>query len=288
MLIAQITDVHLGFEPGNEDELNRRRLDTALAALRGCSPAPDLLLVTGDLTEGGARESYEQLREALHGLPFPVHLAIGNHDRRDAFGAVFPDVPTSGGFVHYAVEDHPLRLLILDTVEEGRHGGAFCEVRAAWLTARLDEAPERPTLIVLHHPPAPTGLSWMTEDADAPWIRRLRACIEGRANVAGLVCGHLHRPVVTAWAGTILAICPSTAPQVALDFAPIDPETPDNRPMIVAGPPAYALHHWDGRALVTHFAAADDAPVLARFTPKLQPLLRRLAHEKKQASHPAR
>ena len=27
MLVAQITDIHLGFEPGNPDELNRQRLD---------------------------------------------------------------------------------------------------------------------------------------------------------------------------------------------------------------------------------------------------------------------
>ena len=36
MLIAQITDIHLGFEPDNPDELNRQRLDTdAARAERG-------------------------------------------------------------------------------------------------------------------------------------------------------------------------------------------------------------------------------------------------------------
>ena len=32
----------------------------------------------------------------------------------------------------------------------------------------------------------------------------------------------------------MLAVCPSTAPQVALDLEPIDPDAPDGRPMIVA------------------------------------------------------
>jgi hypothetical protein len=31
--------------------------------------------------------------------------------------------------------------VLLDTFEPGRHGGAFCEARQAWLTAALDEAP---------------------------------------------------------------------------------------------------------------------------------------------------
>ena len=84
------------------------------------------------------------------------------------------------GFIQYAIEGFPVRILVLDTLEVGRHGGGFCEVRAAWLRARLDEAPDRPTLIVLHHPPIATGISWMTENPDADWIataarRRSRA-----------------------------------------------------------------------------------------------------------------
>lgn len=54
---------------------------------------------------------------------------------------------TVDGFVQHAIEDWPLRILILGTLEEGRHGGGFCEVRARWLAERLSEAPERPTLI---------------------------------------------------------------------------------------------------------------------------------------------
>ena len=31
-----------------------------------------------------------------------------------------------------------------------------------------------------------------------------------------MVAGHVHRPIITQWAGTTLIVCPSTAPQVAL------------------------------------------------------------------------
>jgi hypothetical protein len=40
MLIAQITDIHLGFEPDNPDEFNRKRLDQTLAVLAGLKPQP--------------------------------------------------------------------------------------------------------------------------------------------------------------------------------------------------------------------------------------------------------
>jgi 3',5'-cyclic-AMP phosphodiesterase len=281
MLIAQITDIHLGFEPDNPDEFNRQRLDQALRALREMSPLPDILLATGDLVDAGEdRVSYARFKEALAGLPFPVFPALGNHDGRAAFEEAFPDVPRPDGFVQYAIEEWPVRILVLDTLEEGRHGGNYCETRAAWLRARLAEQPERPTILVLHHPPIESGLSWMTENPDAKWVHRLQAIVAAQSNIVAMLSGHLHRPITTQWAGTTLAICPSTAPQVALDLGGIDPERPDERPMIVADPPYYAVHLWTGRGLVTHFDTAEDHDVIARYGPQLQPLVRMLMEEK--------
>ena len=283
MLIAQITDVHLGFEPGNPDELNRRRLDVTLRTLAQLSPRPDLLLISGDLADAGDDDvSYAQLKEAISGLPFPVFPALGNHDGREAFRRHFPDVPFADGYGQYAIEDYPVRILVLDTLDEGRHGGQFCEVRAAWLRERLAEQPDRPTLLVLHHPPTESGLSWMTEDPGAAWVKRLEEVVSGASNVLALVAGHLHRQVVTRFAGTALIVCPSTAPQVALDLGEIDPEVPDERPMIIADPPGYALHLWTGRALLSHFDRAEPHDVVARFGPGLQPLVRLLAAERER------
>jgi 3',5'-cyclic AMP phosphodiesterase CpdA len=281
MLIAQITDIHLGFEPDNPAEFNRKRLDQTLRTLAVMKPLPDLLLATGDLADTGDDEaSYRRLKRALAGLPFPVRFCMGNHDGRDAFRKQFPEVPTADGFVQYAIEDYPLRILVLDTLEEGRHSGGFCETRAAWLSDRLAEQPQRPTLLVLHHPPIDTGLSWMSENPDAEWVKRLHGIVSRHSNIVAMISGHLHRQVVTLWAGTTLAVCPSTAPQVALDLASIDPDQPDGRAMIVADPPAYAIHYWNGSQLVSHYDTADEHTVLARYEPSLQPLVQMLLAEK--------
>ncbi len=282
MLIAQITDVHLGFDPFNPDEFNRQRLDAALDMLRTLDPRPDLLLVTGDIAnDGDDAHSYDRYAEAISGLPFPVFPLMGNHDSREPFLAKFPETGSADGFIQYAIDAHPLRILVLDTLEPGRHGGNFCDTRAEWLRARLDEAPERPTLLALHHPPIATGIPWLTENPDAEWVERLRQVVDGRRNIVAIVAGHVHRPLITGWAGTTLIVCSSTAPQVALDLNAIDPENPDDRAMIIADPPAYALHLWDGRQLVTHFDTVEDHEILARYTDKLQPLVRMLIDEKK-------
>ena len=282
MLIAQITDIHLGFVRFNPDEFNRQRLDATLAALTAMSPRPDLLLVTGDIAnDGDDAQSYHRYRDAIAGMPIPSFPLMGNHDSRGPFLELFPETESENGFIQYAIEDWPLRILVLDTLEVGRHGGGFCETRAAWLRQRLDEAPERPTLIALHHPPIATGIDWLTEDPDAEWVARLHRTVNGRSNIVAMISGHVHRPIVTGWGGTTLIVCSSTAPQLALDLSPIDAEVPDDRAMIVAEPPGYALHLWDGRQLTTHFDTAQDHEVLARYTPNLQPLVRMLSDEKK-------
>lgn len=280
MLVAQITDIHLGFEPDTPGEFNRQRLDRALAALTALDPRPDLMLATGDLVDRGDVDSYRRLREAFAGLPFPVHYALGNHDVRRNFAKVFPEAALVDGFLQYTIETGPLRLVVLDTLQEGRHGGAFCERRAQWLRDRLDEATDRPTLIVQHHPPVEVGIAWMNTDPAEPWVHRLADCLRGRANVIGLVCGHVHRAIVTRWAEVIVATCPSTAPQVALELRPIDPARPDGRPLIVADPPAYALHWWNGRELITHFDTAEDHEVLASYDEGLGEMIANMLAER--------
>ncbi|RZM02411.1 MAG: hypothetical protein EOP68_21125 [Sphingomonas sp.] len=128
-------------------------------------------------------------------------------------------------------------------------------------------------MIVLHHPPVETGIEWMSTAPDEPWVRRLAAATAGREQIVGMIAGHIHRPMVTNWNGHPLAICASTAPQVALTLAPIDPARADGRPMIVDGAPALALHWWNGRALVTHFDDCAERATLAAFDPRMQPLV---------------
>ncbi|MDF0543138.1 phosphodiesterase [Sphingobium sp. H39-3-25] len=285
MLIAQITDVHLGFEPDNPAEYNRKRLDQVLRALIDGPNRPDLLLATGDLTDRGDVDSYRRLANAFSQCPFPVWPCMGNHDERANFAVHFPHIPLDlsaggDGFVHYVLPLPGARLIVIDTLDPGRHGGAFCETRAAWLRARLDEEPEVPVIIVMHHPPVEVGIEWMNTSPTEPWVTRFAQTIAGRTQVQALICGHLHRAIVAPWKGTTVAICPSTAPQVALDLSPIDPERPDNRPMIIADPPAYALHRWTGEGLVSHFETADDHVMLAKFDETLQPLVRSLLAER--------
>lgn len=280
MLIAQITDIHIGFDPDNPAEYNRKRLDDVLAVLMEGPNRPDLLIATGDITDRGDDSSYRRLANAFSQCPFPVWPGVGNHDDRAAFGKYFPGLTDENGFVQYVIDTGPVRLIMVDTLEPGRHGGAFCDVRAAWLAARLAEASDVPTYIVMHHPPVEVGIDWMNTHEEEPWVALFAATVAGHRQLRGLICGHLHRSITVAWNGLTVAICSSTAPQVSLDLRPIDENAPDDRPMIVAEDPAYALHHWNGRDLVSFYDHAGAHVMLAKYDAHLQPLVRELKAER--------
>lgn len=276
VLIAQMTDIHVGFAPDEQpEELNLTRFRATLARLLYGPNRPDLLVLSGDITDHGDLESFAKTADMLKDCPCPIIPLVGNHDSRAGLLSAFSQaVPADGGFLHYVVEAPlGLRIICLDTLEDGRHGGAFCEVRAAWLTDRLAEAPETPTLIFMHHPPVVAGIDWMDPAPDEPWIMRLREVLEGQQQVQAIHCGHLHRQITTQFAGIPLGVTPSVAPLVAMDLNPIDKDVPDNRELITTEPPTYALHRWDGKALVSHYERVGDWEVLARFHIGLQPMI---------------
>mgnify|MGYP000682756583 FL=1 len=283
MLIAQVTDCHIGFDPADPEEDNVQRLRAVLDAIAGGPNQPDLVVLSGDLTNQGAPQSYARLAGILGQYDLPFHLMVGNHDARGAFRAAVADVPVHDGFIQYELPLAGLRLIVLDTIEPGRHGGAFCAARAAWLRARLDADPHTPVLIAMHHPPIVSGIDWMDGSGSEAWIARFAAVIAGRSQVRGIIAGHLHRAVHTTVAGVPLTVCPASAPAVSLNLTEIDPDLPDGRAMVQAEPAGYALHRWDGERLVSHIGvemAGARWPVLASYDAAMVKTVRQNASER--------
>jgi len=256
MLIAQITDSHIKL-PGR---LAYKRVDTA-AMLRACvqevrslKQQPDLILLTGDLVDLGRPEEYEHLKRILAPLPQRIVVVPGNHDERDAMrdafaaGGYLPE----GEFLNFSIDDeYPVRLIGLDTVIPGEGGGELCGRRLDWLDRALARMPEKPTLIMMHHPPFRTGIGHM----DALGLRGadgFAEVVKRHPQVRLIACGHLHRTIHASVGGRPALTCPSPAHQVALD---IDPEAPSAFRM---EPPGFMLHWWNGTGLVSHTATIGD------------------------------
>ena len=257
MLLAQISDLHVTAKGKKLYD----RIDTighlrnAVRHLNDLAPRPDFVIVTGDLVDGGSTAEYETLRDLLAGLSIPYVLMPGNHDERGNLRRVFADhtyLPKNGEFIQYTIEDLPLRLIALDTLIPGEAGGRLCPARLDWLEVRLEEHPQRPTLIAMHHPPFNTGLVGM-DAINCDNGAALGAIVARHPQVERIVCGHVHRPISVRWHGTVVTTAPATAHQVTLDLKEASPTS------WIMEPPACHLHYWrPENGLVTHLSYIGD------------------------------
>jgi len=265
MLIAQITDLHIGFDGPDKPDKNTGRFKDVIAHIDALSVKPDLILITGDLVETGHNWAYGRLKDLLHPFNIPCYFAMGNHDDRLAFEKVFETGLFQSKFLNYTIENFDLRIIVLDTLEPGRHGGAFCEERAAWLAEQLEEDSKRPTVIALHHPPIDTGIGWMTISPEADWVKRFRQTISPYNNIVQILTGHIHRNITQRMDNTLVTVSHAVAPKVALDLAPIDPLIPDNRILLSDAIGGYNLHQWNGTVLTTHSVHLSEGRPIVRY-----------------------
>lgn len=255
MLIAQISDLHflrkgvLSF--GKVD--THAHLKRCVEAIQAFEPSPDVILITGDLTNDGDLPAYQALVDLLAPLDLPVYPIPGNHDDRELMRAVFPaiDQLSPAGPLHYAIEDWPLRIIALDSSVDGKIYGRLGEAQLDWLSRTLDADRNKPTLVMLHHPPFKTGIVHMDYSmlCDGEAFAKV---IGEHSQVERVLCGHVHRAIQTRFAGTIAQIAPGIAHQVKLRLR-------EGRGGWTKEPPGFLLHQWNGEGgLITHELPIGD------------------------------
>ena len=251
--VAQISDLHIK-RPG---ALACGRVDTAkalarcVAALNEFTPAPDFVVMSGDLADTPTAEEYDHLKRLLAPLKLPFASIPGNHDSRAMMRAAFPasNYAQSAGPLDQRIEIAGIDLLLLDSSVPGKPDGQLDSTTLEWLDATLASSPQRPALLFLHHPPFRTGILHMDRqnllntDAFALIVRR-------HPRVRLVATGHVHRATLTMFAGVPTTICPAPNHAVDLDLVEL------REPSFKVEPPAFHLHVWfpgEGfGSLVTH------------------------------------
>ena len=256
-LLAQVTDMHVkaGGKLSYRVVDTEKSLERCVAHLLAMPQIPDAVLFTGDLTDFGRPEEYANLARIIDPLPMPCLLMAGNHDDPETMREHFPGhgyLRQRTGKLDYVIDEFPVRIVALDSTVRGKSGGELDAAQLRWLDETLAQARTKPTIVALHHPPFWTGIGHMDKmplanPADLePVIRR-------HPQVERVLAGHLHRPIVRRFGGTIASTSPSPSHQVALDLAD------DAASRFVMEPPAFQLHLWrEGIGLVSHTAAIGD------------------------------
>lgn len=193
MRLLQVSDPHFGTE--------RPPVVEALVQLAHAQ-RPDLLLLSGDITQRATRAQFDAARAFVERLQVPRCVAVpGNHDiplfhlalrlarpyarYRAAFGdELEPSVETDG-----------LLLLAVNTTRWWRHeDGQLSAAQVDRVAARLAAARPAQRRVVMVHQPL-----WVTRPEDAKNVLHGHALALRRWGEAGvdlIVGGHIHLPYV--------------------------------------------------------------------------------------------
>jgi len=200
-------------------------LARCLAHARKHHPAPDAVLLTGDLVHDDAA-GYAELRAQFGALTAPVHCLPGNHDNSEQVRRELAGPP----FVHdLAVRYGNWLIVMLDSTVAESHHGHLSEAELERLDRSLAGHAEALALICLHHQPVPHGSRWLDElmlDNATEFF----AVVARHAGVRGLAWGHTHQPFEGMHGRVRLMGTPSTCMQFAQNADEFEVDT---------RPPAY-------------------------------------------------
>jgi Icc protein len=181
MLLVQISDVHCG------PMFLRETLRAAIKEINTLNP--DIVLVTGDLTENGITSEFKTASEELKKLKSQKLIFVsGNHDYRSTgyllFREYFP--------FQQVTETGEAAIVVLSSARPDRDDGEVGHRQNIWLERTLENYKDKTRIVAIHHhviPVPDTGADQITV-IDAGDV--LRSLVKSKASL--VLCGHRHRP----------------------------------------------------------------------------------------------
>jgi len=215
--IVQITDPHL-FQDTNGELLGintQASFSQVLSEIQQQQYDYDLVLATGDLVQDNSDEGYLRFRQEVKALNNKMVFWIpGNHDFQPKMFEILKEETVSAK-KHILLGDK-WQILLLDSQVQGVPHGQLEAEELDWLKLKLQEYPERYSLVVLHHHLLSTGSAWL----DQHNLRNANELVEVLApfkHVKALLYGHIHQQVDSEWLGYQVMATPSTCIQFKAD-----------------------------------------------------------------------
>jgi 3',5'-cyclic-AMP phosphodiesterase len=187
--IAQVTDLHL-FAESDQCLLGMptlRSLNTLIAQLRQLDPQPDMLLLTGDLSQDGSAESYERVQGLLSPLEIPTYWLPGNHDQVEVMERSLTEFIADKSF-----RCGGWQFVLLNSQDPGCVHGRLTSESLNWLDRQLTQNSDIPTLVSMHHPPFTVNSTWL-DTSTLQNAAELLEVLDRHSQVRLVVFGHIHQ-----------------------------------------------------------------------------------------------
>ena len=212
----------------------------------------DMIIVTGDLTDFGTSDEYSLFRELIEELNIPYRAIPGNHDDKSVMQKCFADadwMPKTGP-INWQIDFEDLKVIGLDTSIIGKAHGNLETDSLNFLRSSLNSAKGKPVIVASHHPPIITGIEKMDIQnlRDSDELKEILSTYQGELK---LICGHIHRNIVTQFGNVICQIAPGVSHAVTIDLRKGSPNC------LTKEPGSFLLHEIrDG--ILTHQILVDD------------------------------
>ncbi len=189
--IVQLSDLHLFTEPTGKllGLVTSDSFQATLSAVKAITPAPDFLLLTGDIAQDHKPTTYDYLRQLLGPVNRPTYWIPGNHDEPAIMNQRLGQPPFD---IAKTIQAGGWQFILLDSHVRGQVHGELSPETLQHLDTQLAQGSPLPTLIALHHPPFLVGSKWL-DGSRLQNPEALFAVLDRYPHVKLVIFGHIHQ-----------------------------------------------------------------------------------------------
>jgi len=209
--IAFVSDTHVNLRTNEPGVSYNRRLDQVVTEINAAKV--DLVLIAGDLTDGGTREQMALFKQKVKRLEAPLLFVPGNHDVGivgvgSTKTSITPErvrrFAKELGPNWFAREQAGVRVVGINSC---LFGSGFPDETNQWnfLEKALAQPGVKPTFLLEHYP---LFIKSADEPRDGTWnvapdLRQRLLGLVARGGVGTVLTGHLHYPITNRLNGIL-------------------------------------------------------------------------------------
>ena len=209
--LLQITDTHL-FANREKGLLGIKTVESYDAVIKHANKYAgtcSAVLCTGDLSQDHSAQSYVDFSDRIKTLKMPCYWLPGNHDMQEV---MLPSLLSEGLAQAKQLVSEYWQIILLDSQVSGVPYGHLSESQLTFLEEKLQQYPNKHTLIAVHHHVLPVGSAWLDQHI-LKNNEQFIALISQFDNVNAVLSGHVHQEFDVEKEGVRYLTSPSTCVQ---------------------------------------------------------------------------
>jgi len=193
-VIAHISDLHISNSTFEDDTFFK-------AAEQINDLNPDLILLTGDITNNGYYSEFQKAIEYFEVFEAPLFAVPGNHDARHVGYEVFEDLIGKRSWTLRGFDE--LNVIGLDSSVPDLNNGHIGRPQQIWMEQEFDKCLKESgcSIVAMHHHVIPVPKTGRERNVLSDAGDILQSVINH--NIAMVLCGHKHVPHIWKMENTL-------------------------------------------------------------------------------------